>query len=134
MPLLLFYLHHHVVYVARSARKSPDLVILPDSQSHAKNLLFGRRSQSDRPLSSGNTVPLPGTNPFGHAYSTSVLSAEDPPAVGGPLRIQISPKGGIFVRLRLTNLGNVISESGALPPKFRANHICDIQTVPLALL
>ena len=96
MPLLLSYLHHHVAYVARSARKSPDLVILPDSQSHAKNLLFGRRSQSDRPLSSGNTVPLPGTNPFGHAYATSVLSAEDPPAVGGPLPYPKFPQRGNF--------------------------------------
>ncbi|KAH1806493.1 hypothetical protein KXX35_009503, partial [Aspergillus fumigatus] len=52
-------------------------------QSHsliAKNLLFGRRCAPHRLFSAGNTVPLPGTPPFGRATALSGQWPEDPPA------------------------------------------------------
>jgi hypothetical protein len=94
------------------------LVIYQSRQSHAKNSLFGRRSDSARPLLIRITVSVHDTKPFG---CTKVLSGQwpgDPPAYErAPPGIQISPKRAKTLSLKSQLFGAMLYPSG--PKKLR---------------
>jgi hypothetical protein len=99
--------------IAPHCQESPLLVIYQSRQSHAKNLLFGRRSDSAPPLLIRNTVPIHGTYPFGCADALSRQWPGVPPAYSrAPPGIQISPKRAKSLSLKSQLFGAMLYPSG----------------------
>jgi hypothetical protein len=99
--------------IAPQCQEFPLPVIYQSRQSYAKNSLFGRRSDSARPLLIRNTVPIHGTSPFGCAKALSGQWPGVPPAYSrGPPGIQISPRRAKPLSLKSQLFGAMLYPSG----------------------